>query len=152
MPGARRLLLGSSHYGHDRRAERCNDPIAAVDNPTRRANCSLTRRCTLRGRVAQMSGAELGFASIRRMSIREATTADFRSESFHSRICHRIDALSGPRPRIDYQWPFKAASESKVKNAKQIALYALGFLCFSPKPCGKIFDLFSFCVFHAFSM
>jgi hypothetical protein len=70
------------------------------------ANCCLTRRCTLRGRVAQMSGAELGFASIRCMSIREATTADFRSESFHSRICHRIDPLSGPRPRIDYQWPF----------------------------------------------
>jgi hypothetical protein len=70
------------------------------------ANCCLTRRCTLRGRVAQMSGAERGFASIRCMSIREATTADFRSESFHSRICHRIDPLSGPRPRIDYQWPF----------------------------------------------
>ena len=46
------------------------------------ANCCLTRRCTLRGRVAQMSGAELGFASIRCMSIREATTADFRSEIF----------------------------------------------------------------------
>jgi hypothetical protein len=83
-----------------------SDPIAAVRRLSRRANCCLTRRCALRGRVAQMSGAELGFASIRCMSIREATTADFRSESFHSRICHRIDPLSGPRPRIDYQWPF----------------------------------------------
>ena len=45
---------------------------------------------------------------------------------------------------------FEAASESKVKNAKQIVLYALGFLCFSQKPSGKIFDLFHFCVFSCF--
>jgi hypothetical protein len=78
--------------------------IAAQSND---AECQLLPHAPLlRGRVAQMSGAELGFASIRCMSIREATTADFRSESFHSRICHRIDPLSGPRPRIDYQWPF----------------------------------------------
>jgi len=37
---------------------------------------------------------------------------------------------------------FEAASESKVKNAKQIVLYALGFLCFSQKLSGKIFNLF----------
>jgi len=45
---------------------------------------------------------------------------------------------------------FEAASEGKVKNAKQIVLYALGFLCFSQKPSGKIFDLFSCCVFPCF--
>jgi hypothetical protein len=46
---------------------------------------------------------------------------------------------------------FEGASESKVKNAKQIVLYALGFLCFSQKPSGKIFDLFHFCVFSMLS-
>jgi hypothetical protein len=45
---------------------------------------------------------------------------------------------------------FEAASESKVQNAKQIVLYALGFLCFSQKLSGKIFDLFRFCVFPCF--
>jgi hypothetical protein len=45
---------------------------------------------------------------------------------------------------------FEAAPESKVKNAKQIVLYALGFLCFSQKLSGKIFNLFHFCVFPCF--
>jgi hypothetical protein len=45
---------------------------------------------------------------------------------------------------------FEAASESKVKNAKQIVLYALASLCFSQKLSGKIFDLFRFCVFPCF--
>ena len=45
---------------------------------------------------------------------------------------------------------FEAAPESKVKNAKQIVLYALGFLCFSQKLSGKIFNLFRFCVFPCF--
>jgi hypothetical protein len=35
----------------------------------------------------------------------------------------------------------EAASESKVKNANQIVLYALGLLCFSQKRSGKIFNL-----------
>ena len=45
---------------------------------------------------------------------------------------------------------FEAASESKVKNAKQIIIYALAFLCFSQKLSGKIFDLFRFRVFPCF--
>ena len=45
---------------------------------------------------------------------------------------------------------FEAASESKVKNAEQIVLYASSFLCFSQKLSGKIFDLFRFCVFPFF--
>jgi hypothetical protein len=45
---------------------------------------------------------------------------------------------------------FEAAPESKIKNAKQIVLYALGFLCFSQKLSGKIFNLFRFCVFPCF--
>ena len=45
---------------------------------------------------------------------------------------------------------FEAALESKVKNAKQIVLYALAFLCFSQKPSGEIFDLFRFCVSPCF--
>jgi hypothetical protein len=45
---------------------------------------------------------------------------------------------------------FEPASESKVKNAEQIVLYALGFLCFSQKLSGKIFDLCRFCVFPCF--
>jgi hypothetical protein len=45
---------------------------------------------------------------------------------------------------------FEAASESKVKNAKQIVLYALRLLCFSQKLSGKIFNLFHFCVFPCF--
>ena len=45
---------------------------------------------------------------------------------------------------------FEAASESKVKNAKQIILYALAFLCFSQKLCGKSFNLFGVCVFPCF--
>jgi len=45
---------------------------------------------------------------------------------------------------------FETAPESKVKNAKQIVLYALGFLCFSQKLSGKIFNLFRFCVFPSF--
>jgi len=45
---------------------------------------------------------------------------------------------------------FEAALESKVKNAKQIVLYGLGFLCFSQKLSGKIFNLFRFCVFPSF--
>ena len=45
---------------------------------------------------------------------------------------------------------FEAASESKVKNAKQIVLYALGFLYFYQKLSGKIFNLFRFCVFPSF--
>src|SRR5437764_10661190 len=45
---------------------------------------------------------------------------------------------------------FEAASESKIKNAKQIVLYALGFLCFSQKLSGKIFNRFRFCVFPGF--
>jgi hypothetical protein len=48
---------------------------------------------------------------------------------------------------------FEAASESKVKNAKQIALYALVLLCFSQKLSGKIFNLvhlFHFCLFPYF--
>jgi hypothetical protein len=36
---------------------------------------------------------------------------------------------------------FETASESKVKNANQIALYALGFLCFSQKLSGEMFNL-----------
>jgi hypothetical protein len=45
---------------------------------------------------------------------------------------------------------FEAASESKVKNAEQIIVDALAFLCFSQKLSGKIFDLFGFCVFPCF--
>jgi hypothetical protein len=45
---------------------------------------------------------------------------------------------------------FEAASESKVKNAKQIIIYALAFLCFSQKLSGKIFDLFRFRVLPCF--
>jgi hypothetical protein len=45
---------------------------------------------------------------------------------------------------------FEAASESQVKHAKQIVLYALAFLCFSQKLSGKIFNLFHFCVFPCF--
>lgn len=45
---------------------------------------------------------------------------------------------------------FEAASESKVKNAKQIVLDALGFLCFSQKLSGKIFNLFNMCVLPCF--
>jgi hypothetical protein len=48
---------------------------------------------------------------------------------------------------------FEAASESKVKNAKQIVLYALALLCFSQKLSGKLFNLFHllhFCVFPCF--
>ena len=45
---------------------------------------------------------------------------------------------------------FEAASESKVKNAKQIIIYALAFLCFSQKLSSKIFDLFRFRVFPCF--
>jgi hypothetical protein len=39
---------------------------------------------------------------------------------------------------------FEAAPESKVKNAKQIVLYALGFLCLSQKLSGKIFQSLPF--------
>jgi hypothetical protein len=45
---------------------------------------------------------------------------------------------------------FEAASESKVKNANQIIRYVLGFLRFSQKISGKIFDLLCFCVFPCF--
>jgi hypothetical protein len=45
---------------------------------------------------------------------------------------------------------FEAASESKVKNAKQFIIYALAFLCFSQKLSGEIFDLFRFRVFRCF--
>ena len=45
---------------------------------------------------------------------------------------------------------FEAAPESKIKNAKQIVLYALGFLCFSQNLGGKIFNLFGFCVSPGF--
>ena len=45
---------------------------------------------------------------------------------------------------------FESASESKVKNANQIVRYVLGFLCFSQKLSGKIFNLFHFCVFPCF--
>ncbi len=44
----------------------------------------------------------------------------------------------------------ESASESKVKNAKQIVLYALALLCFSQNLSGKIFNLFHFCVFPCF--
>jgi hypothetical protein len=45
---------------------------------------------------------------------------------------------------------FEAASESKVKNAKQFIIYALAFLCFSQKLNGEIFDLFRFRVVRCF--
>ena len=45
---------------------------------------------------------------------------------------------------------FEAASEGKVKNAKQIIIYALAFLCLSQKLSGKIFDRFRFRVFPCF--
>jgi hypothetical protein len=45
---------------------------------------------------------------------------------------------------------FEAAPESKVKNAKQIFLYALGFLRFSQKLGGNVFNLERFCVSPCF--
>jgi len=41
---------------------------------------------------------------------------------------------------------FEAAPESKVKNAKQVVLYVLGFLCLSQKLSGNVFNLLRFCV------
>src|SRR3954471_49258 len=45
---------------------------------------------------------------------------------------------------------FEATSESKVKNAKQIVLYALGFLGFCQKLSGKIFNILHLCMFPCF--
>ncbi len=52
--------------------------------------------------------------------------------------------------RLSRNGRFEAASESKIKNAKQIVLYASRLLCFSQKLSGKIFNLFCFCVFPCF--
>jgi hypothetical protein len=47
---------------------------------------------------------------------------------------------------------FEAASESKIKNAKQIVLYALGFLCFPKSPAARSSISSISACFHAFSM
>ena len=52
--------------------------------------------------------------------------------------------------RLSPDGRFEAASEGQVKNANQIVLYALGFLCFSQKLSGKIFNLFQLRVFPCF--
>src|ERR1044071_2782534 len=69
--------------------------------------------------------------------IEMATFGDDRSSGYQA----RLPEIS---PRIH------SAAESKVKQAKQIILYALAFLCFSQKLCGKIFDLFGVCAFPCF--
>jgi hypothetical protein len=59
----------------------------------------------------------------------------------------------GQRASLTYASPvitngrLEAASESKVKNAKQVILYALAFLCFSQKFSGPIFNFLGLCVF-----
>ena len=45
---------------------------------------------------------------------------------------------------------FEAASESKVKNAEQIIVDVLAFLCLPQKLSGKIFDFFRFRVLPCF--
>jgi hypothetical protein len=73
---------------------------------------------------------------------------------FMSALCPRSPVIfskadESPRPLVS-QCRFEAASESKVKNAKQIVLYALGFLCFSQRLSGKIFNFVHLCVFPCF--